>query len=64
MKRIPEVKVIALHLQAVDVEGDAVLVEELVARMAERGWAFASLAAPTHQTALVTFTRPASRRSE
>ena len=64
MKRIPDVKVVALHLQARDVEGDAMLVEELVARMAKHGWAFASLAAPTNQTALVAFTRPASRRSD
>ncbi len=57
MKKIPEVKVVAMHLRAKDVEGDAVLVEKLVAEMAEDGWVFASLAAPTHNTALVAFTR-------
>lgn len=58
MKRIPDVRVVALRLNAEDVEGDAALVEELVARMATDGWAFMSLAAPTCATALVAFTRP------
>lgn len=61
MKRIPEVKVVPLDLRARDHAGDAGLVEELVARMAEDGWTFVSLAATTGQTALVVFTRPPKR---
>lgn len=67
MKRIPDVKVVTLALNARTVEGDAVLVERLVARMAGDGWAFASLATPSVYRALVAFTRPAkmgSRRSD
>lgn len=61
MKRVPEIKVMAMDLSARDNAGDAVLVENLVERMAEDGWAFVTLAAPTVQTALVVFSRPPKR---
>lgn len=58
MKRAPEHKVVAIKLDARDVAGDAVLVENLMAKMVADGWDFISLATPTGQTALVVFSRP------
>ncbi len=57
MKHKTEHKTVPLKLNAKNNEGDAALVDELVAKMVADGWAFVSLASPTAQTALVVFSR-------
>jgi len=64
MKRTPDIKVVALDLDAQTVCGDAVLVENLVKKMAKDNWSFVSLAAPSSRTSLVVFSRPSKKSQQ